>query len=89
MSADSFSSLCRKESCDANCFGQLRELGFNLSLVIGDLGLLRLHFFDQGEKFLVVFGDGCLCQDRSRCHRSDKREGKEEFHREKCCLTMR
>jgi hypothetical protein len=78
-----------KDAGNADRLGNFGELGFNFGLVLGDLDLLRLYFFDEGEKFLVVFGSGCLRRDRGRCHQGNERKGQKKFHREKMTASMK
>src|ERR1700736_5096163 len=87
VSSCSFPSLSSKDSCDANGLGHLGKLGFDLGLVLGDLGLLRLHFFDERQKFLVVLGRRSLRNHWRRGNYSDESKGKKRFHRKKWLTT--
>jgi|GEM_PF-5159342 len=78
-----------KNARESDCLGYSDERLFDLGLIVGNFRLLRLNVFNQSEQFLLIVRGGRLCRDRSRCHHGDQREGKEKFHREKCCLTMR
>ena len=85
MAAFSLSGPSCKDARDPNGLGQVREFGFDLSLVLGHLCLLYLDFFEQREQALLILCIRRLCRHRSGEQDDDEGDGKKCFHREMRC----